>query len=137
MISAELIPDLQKAFEVHFIQEALFELVEEKHPFAPLLVVNHKDNFLSLSNKDHYLFLIPLNSAEIIKEITEYSSYIFNRRKLFIQLEHFQETTGLKNHFQLKISDIISQAVKNGIAENNIYLLLLRDALQPLNDSNS
>ena len=133
----ELIPNLQKALEVEFIQEALFELVEEKHPFAPLLVVNHQDKFLSLSNQDHYLFLIPFNSAEINKEVIEYSKYIFNRKTVFIQLEEHQKISGLENHFQLKISDIISQAVKNGIDENNIYLLLLRDALQPLANSNS
>ena len=133
----ELIPNLQKALEVEFIQKALFELVEEKHCFAPLLVVNHQDKFLSLSNQDHYLILIPLNSTEINKEVIEYSKYIFNRKKIFIQLKENQEISGLENHFQLKISDIISQAVKNGIDENNIYLLLLRDALKPLANSNS
>lgn len=137
MISAELISNLQAALEAEFIQEALFELVEEKHCFAPLLVVNHQDKFLGLSNKDHYLFLIPLNSAEIIKEVIEYSKYIFNRKMVYIQLEEYQKISGLENHFQLKIADIISQAVKNGIDENNIYLLLLRDALQPLANSNS
>lgn len=137
MISAELIPNLQTALEVEFIQEALFELVEDKYRFAPLLVVNHQDNFLSLSNKDHYLILMSVGSAEIIKEITEYSSYIFNRKKIFIQLEKHQETTEFQNYFHLKVSDIISRAKKNGINENNVYLLLLRDALQPLADSNS
>jgi len=87
MKSEELISNLQKALEVGFIQEALFELVKEKHPFVPLLVVNHLDKFLSLSNHDHYSFLIPFNSAEINKEIIEYSKDIFNRKKIFIQLE--------------------------------------------------
>ena len=137
MKSGELIPNLQEVLEVEFIQEALFVLVEEKYAFAPLLVVNHQDKFLSLSNHDHYLILMPFDSAEINKEVIEYSKYIFNRKKIFIQLKENQEISGLENHFQLKISDIISQAIKNGIDENNIYLLLLRDALQPLGDSNS
>ena len=99
MKSEELIPNLQKALEVEFIQEALFELVEEKHPFAPLLVVNHQDKFLSLSNKDHYLFLIPFNSAEINKEVIEYSKYIFNRKRYLFSLRNIRRFQGLKTIF--------------------------------------
>ena len=54
MKSEELIPNLQKALEVEFIQEVFFELVEEKQFYTSLLVVNHQDKFLSLSNQDHY-----------------------------------------------------------------------------------
>jgi len=131
MTTHAIIPDLQKALEVNFIQEALFHLVEDQEAFKELLVVNHHYSYLSLSNEDHYIFVLPIVSRQIIDEVTEASSYIFNRKQILVQLETCEDIPGFENHFCIKVMDIILQAEKNGIPKQNLFLRLLKEIFEP------
>lgn len=116
--------------EIEFIQQALFELVTKEKPFKNLLVVNYQDKFLSLSNKDYYIFLMPVVSLGIIDEVLEYSEYIFNRQIYFVVLEDQQSHKKLEDFIFVQTSDVIVRAIHNGIDSNNLYLRLLTDAFK-------
>jgi len=112
MTTQTLIPDLQKALEVNFIQEALFHLVEDREVYKKLLVVNHHNSYLSLSNEDYYVFVLHIISQQIVEEVTEASNYIFNRKKILVQLETCEDIPGFEYHFCIKVMAIILQAEK-------------------------
>ncbi|HSP12155.1 MAG TPA: hypothetical protein VLO29_06490 [Salegentibacter sp.] len=131
MTQYNLIPDLQKSLEVSFIQEPLFHLVEDKEAYKDFLVVNHHNSYLGLSNEDHYIFLLPIVSSQIVEEVTEASNYIFNRKKILVQLETCEDIPGFEHHFCIKVTDIILQAEKNGVPKNNLFLRLLKEIFEP------
>lgn len=130
MNSGHLISQVQNIMEIEFIQQALFELVTKEKPFKNLLVVNYQDKFLSLSNKDYYIFLMPVVSLGIIDEVLEYSEYIFNRQIYFVVLEDQQSHKKLEDFIFVQTSDVIVRAIHNGIDSNNLYLRLLTDAFK-------
>ena len=131
MTQNSIIPDLQKSLEVSFIQEAFFQLVEEKEAYASLLVVNHHNSYLSLSNEDYYIFLLQVITGEIVDEVTKAQNYIFNRKKILVQLEQCKDIPGFENHYCLKLMDIVLQAEKNGVPKRNLFLQLLREIYEP------
>lgn len=98
---------LQNLLEISFLQEALFSLIEDSGNYAPLLVVNHHDRYLTLSNEDHYIFLLPEVSLPFIAEVCEQANYIFNRKKILVQLEDCEEIADFEHQFCLKVSDLI------------------------------
>ncbi|HSP83609.1 MAG TPA: hypothetical protein VLN72_07740 [Gillisia sp.] len=131
MTQNSIIPDLQKSLEVSFIQEAFFQLVEEKEAYASLLIVNHHNSYLSLSNEDYYIFLLPVVTGEIVEEVTEAQNYIFNRKKILVQLEQCEDIPGFENHYCIKLMDIVLQAEKNGVPKRNLFLQLLKEIYEP------
>ena len=129
MSSEEIIFEVHRVMEVEFVQQSLFELLtSHKQPFRRLLVINHQNKFLSLSNEKYYIFLLPITSNNIIAEVKERSNYIFNRRILFVQLINETQNLQTDNTFALSVMDIIKQAQRNGIPANNLFLRLLREA---------
>jgi len=132
MSSEEIIFEVHRVMEVEFVQQSLFELlIDYKQPFTGLLVVNHQNKFLSLSNEKYYIFLLPITSNNIIAEVKERSNYIFNRKILFVQLNNQISNLKSEDHFSLSALDIIKQAERNGIPEKNLFLRLLQDAISP------
>lgn len=132
MSNEEIIFEVHRVMEVQFVQQSLFELLTDyKQPFTRLLVVNHQNRFLSLSNEKYYIFLQPITSNNIIAEVKERSNYIFNRRILFVQLNNQISNLKSEDHFSLSALDIIKQAERNGIPEKNLFLRLLQDAISP------
>ena len=131
MTQHSIIPHLQKFLEVSFIQEALFHLVEDKEAYNDLLVVNHHNSYLGLSNEDHFIFMLPIVSPQIVEEVIEASSYIFNRKKIFVQLDQCEDIPGFEHHYCIKVNDIILQAEKNGVPKRNLFLQLLKEIFEP------
>lgn len=121
------VAQLHKLMEVQFIQEALFNLVEEKGNYSPLLVINHQDYFLSLSNEYYYVFLLPVVNPQIAIKVCNYCKYIFNRKTMLVQLENFENIPMFEHQFFVKLQDIIQQAEQNGIMRNNLFLRLLAE----------
>lgn len=124
-LTGRLIPDLHKLLETKFIQQALFELIEEKDNYSPLLVINHQDHFLSLSNENYYVFLLPLVTPQIVTKVCDYCKYIFNRKTILVQLENYVEIPLFEHQFCVRLKDIIQQAEQNGIKKDNLFLHLL------------
>lgn len=118
-------PDLYKIIEIKFIQQALFELIEGKENYSPLLVINHQDHFLSLSNERYFIFILPVVTPQIVTKVCDYRKYLFNRKKVLVQLENCQIIPMFEYQFCVKLKDIIKQAEQNGIKKNNLFLRLL------------
>lgn len=95
--SDSLIPYLQEIFGISLIQEAFFQLVEKEDAYAPLLVRKYHNRYLTVSNKDHYIYLLPVVTPQIIEEVSEASNFIFSRKKILVQLEHCEEIPGFEN----------------------------------------
>ncbi|MDT0688733.1 hypothetical protein RM549_03000 [Salegentibacter sp. F188] len=119
--------NLYRLLEVEFIQQALFELIEEKGNYSPLLVINHQDYFLSLSNESYYVFLLPVVTPKIAAKVCNYCKYIFNRKTIMVQLENSESIPMFEHQFFIKLKDIIQQAEHNGIMRNNLFLRLLSE----------
>ena len=125
------IPNLQTLLEVGLIQEAFFQLVEEKEAYASLLIVNHHNSYLCLSNEDYYIFLLPVVTGEIVDEVTEAQNYIHNRKKILVQLEQCEDIPGFENHYCIKLMDMVLQAEKNGVPKRNFFLQQLKEIYEP------
>lgn len=114
---------LKKLFHIDFIVRAFFELAVPGDDFSDLLVINHGDKFLSLSNADHYILLLLRDDKNLILEAEEQLSLIQNRKKLLIQL---RQNPG--NKFPvISLRAIKQRALKNGIPENNLFLKFLEE----------
>ncbi|WP_373059378.1 hypothetical protein [Zunongwangia sp. H14] len=120
-------PNLYRLLEVEFIQQALFDLIEEKSNYSPLLVINHQDYFLSLSNEYYYVFLLPVVTPQIAARVSNSCKFIFNRKTILVQLENFGNIPMLEHQFCVKLQDIIQQAEQNGIKKNSLFLRLLSE----------
>ena len=64
-------------FQVDFISRAVFELTCPNSPYSSLLAINHDDQFLSLSNEDHYVLLLPDQKLNFFSK--QKSSFIIYR----------------------------------------------------------
>ena len=118
--------DLKMLFQVDFIAKAIFELTCPNSPYSPLLVINHSDKFLSLSNGDHYILLLQDQKLNYFQEAEEQLHYIQNRKKLLVMLQ-LQSGPRKGDRTTISIDQIIAQAVSNGIPQKNLFLKLLKD----------
>ncbi len=119
--------DLKMLFQVDFIAKAVFELTCPNSPYSPLLVINHSDKFLSLSNGDHYILLLQDQKLSYFQEAEEQLHYIQNRKKLLVILQLQSKTLEEEERTRISIDQIIAQAVSNGIPQKNLFLKLLKD----------
>ena len=120
------IEDLKMLFQVDFIAKAIFQLTCPNSPYSSLLVINHNDKFLSLSNGDLYILLLPDQKLNYLQQAEEQLNYIQNRRKLLVILQ-LQSKTLEEERTTINIDQIVSQAVSNGIPQRNLFLKLLKD----------
>lgn len=117
--------NLQHLLQVGFIQEAFYQLLEPDEPYAELLVVNHQDRYLSLSNEKDYIVILTKISSEVLSEAREDLSFIQQRKKTLVHLQQKSDHTTLAAYRRVAASQIRQQAERNGIPSNNLYLLLL------------
>lgn len=114
------IDTLKRLFQVEFIAQAFFELVSPHDHFSPLHVLNHHNRFLSLSNRDHYLVLLPEKSPSSFPEAEEHLTHIQNRKKTLVVLQASSNPAeeGLNT---ISLEQITEQAVCNGIPSKNLF----------------
>lgn len=112
---------LKKLFQIEFIAQAFFELVFPEADYSPLLTINHEDRFLSLSNAEYYILLLP--GQTILNEAREHLNSIQNRRKMCVLLQGQPEGQLVA----VSLEQIRDKAVKNGIPGKNLFLKLLEE----------
>ena len=120
------IQDLKMLFQVDFIAKAVFKLTFPNTPYLSLLVINHSDKFLSLSNGDHYILLLPDQKLNYFQQAEEQLHHIQNRKKLLVILQ-LQPGVPKEDGTTINIDQIITQAQTNGIPQKNLFLKLLKD----------
>lgn len=122
--------NLQDLLQVHFIQEALFQLSKPGAPYTTLLVVNHQDRYLSLSNEKHYLAVLTETSPALLTQVQEDLSYIQQRQKTIVHLQKQTDHTSQPAFRRISIPQIRQQAEQNGVPTKNLYLLLLEQVFK-------
>src|SRR5690606_21909035 len=102
---------LHQLLQVSFLPEAIYHILEKESPDTPLLVINHQDLFLSLSNETHYIFLLPVVKPELLEKIRKELNYIPTRKKMVVQLEQEEDLSCFEHHANLTVQQIKQQAV--------------------------
>lgn len=117
---------LKMLLQVDLVARALFELLYPFQDYAGLLVINHSNNFISLSNEHYYLIVLPVKNKHLFRVAESYLKNIQNRTKLLAFLQGNSEITE-KGVYRISAEQISERAVKNGIPPQNLFLKLLKE----------
>lgn len=127
MLKIDLIPELKKIFDIQFIKDSFYSFLPTEKPYSSLLVINNKDEFFTISNADIFVVLLLQNSDDIFEKITDKLEFVFNRDKYIVSFEKSEIAKKFDEVMHLGIDDIIAHSEKNGVCENNLFNIKLKE----------